>query len=117
MDRAAYKSPESVKNRPQKGSRPGFPENSPGQKPQGVAQPQVAAADAEAQIDPDPGAAQQKQPVRKDGMPGPQRPEEPIVQPQPGPQQAADKEPPGSDCRRRHPKRRRFHPPAALGSS
>ena len=116
MDRAAYKSPESVKNRPQKGSRPGFPENSPGQKPQGVAQPQVAAADAEAQIDPDPGAAQQKQPVRKDGMPGPQRPEEPVCRTQLGPQDQGPQHPGGGQGRGRQ-RRKRPKMPRLRGSS
>ncbi len=48
--------------------------------------PQIAAADAEGQVKPDPGHPQQKQAVSQDGVPAPQRAQKAIKKAQGSPQ-------------------------------
>ncbi len=107
--------PEKRKNRPQSPSRPQLPGQAPGQKPGAAAQPQVAAADAEAQIDPYRRRAQQEQQIRR-GLAAPaQGPQQTVVQPQQTAQQQTAQQAVGRRLRP-HPNRRRQEPPCR-GSS
>ena len=74
------------------------------QKAPAVSQPQVPAADAKAQHQPGQEGAQEKQEVRKGGIPGPQGTQKIVEQPQAQPQNAGGQEPGGGKSRRRQPK-------------
>ena len=86
MVNSGDKLPKTGKNPAKSQSQGPFPEQPPGKKPPGVAQPQVAAADTEAQIHPGPAGAGQEKRVGNEGAPGPEWPQKVIPGAQPQPQ-------------------------------
>ena len=108
--------PEVSKKRPQQPSGGPFPGDSPRYEPQKTSDPQVAFADAKTQIQVNSCGTQHKQTVAEAGVPGPQRPEEAVHDPQSSAQQEAERKTTGGNFRDRHPISRRSQPPA-FGSS
>ena len=108
--------PNGGEYRPQKGAEGHLPKTSAGQKPEAVAEPQIAPAEPEAQLQPDPSGGNQKQCVAQLGKPPSERSEKAVDKPQSGTQHPADQKPPGGKLRGGHPKSRCRQPPL-LGSS
>ena len=109
--------PNSGKNRPQQPSDGHFPHQRPGKKAKRKHKPQVAAADSEAQNQPQPGGDQKEDSVSQSGAAAAQGPQKAVDQSQNQPQQAAVQKPLGRQCRRRHPKSRCRQPPLPLRGS
>ena len=107
--------PENGPQEPAKGQLPG---NRAGGQAGGIAQSQVAAADAKTQLDPGPEGGNHKRKVCKVGALLPGWPEEAIEKPQPRSQQAGQQEAAEIFCRGGHRNSRCQKPPALpLGSS
>ena len=70
--------PKLYKNRTQGPSGGALPDDSPRQKSESIARPDVPGADAEAQINPRPGSDREKNAVAQQGMPGAQGPQEAV---------------------------------------
>lgn len=73
------KRPKAPKKGPQKSAEGQLPEESAQEQSGGVAQPQVAAADAEAQLQPCPKQRRHKQKIRQHGMTGTQGTQKTVV--------------------------------------
>ena len=97
--------PEPPKHRPQQPSSGDAPEDRPDHQGGGIAQPQVALAHTEAEIQPDGAHQAAKNQVTEE--PGAHRPEKIEAQPQAAAQKQADPEAHSADCRLGHPQNRR----------
>lgn len=109
--------PKCGKNRAQQFAEGEDPHKTAGKEACGVADPQVAVAQVEAQIQPGPEGGSHKEEVGNMGIFGPQRTQKIINDAQPCAQQAGQGEAPESLKRGGHRNRRRQKPPGARGSS
>jgi len=108
------KPPKAEKERPQPPAEGGLPAKTPCQHPEEEAHPDVAEADGEAVQQPDRDHPRQKQRVRQGPVPGAQRPEKAVIQPQHRPQQQAANQAVGCQLRGH---RNRLRQPLCRGSS
>ncbi len=109
-----YSLPKSAKNRTQEPAQAGLPQKSACQKAQCVAEFDIAAANAEAQLQPGRKAGQHKYAVPQD--PGPEETQEAVQQTQSRPKTQGPQKALGIQGRTRHLNRRR-RPPTGRFSS
>ena len=80
MGNSFHSFPDNLKNRPQQPPDSHLPEEAPGEKTEGIAQSQIAAADPEADFQPQPHRCREKQKVRPNWMAAPQRTQRAVDQ-------------------------------------
>ena len=109
--------PKHRKNGPQEPSDRLFNRHSTADHAADIRQPQVAAANGKAKIQPAPSGGEEEQQIRRCVAAAPQRTQKAIEQTECHADQTGSQKPPGGGAGRRHPSRRRSQPPGLRGSS
>ena len=111
MQYPGRKMPKSSKDRYQQPTQGPVKSQASNPQPQGIGRANIAAADAEAQVQPRPEDPQQKEAIGKGRPFGPQRPEKSINQTQSAAQSQGPQEKSGGYLRWGHPSSRPSQPP------
>ena len=115
-EKTAQELPESPKNGGSQGPEACGCTPASQKKSCAAAQTKIAAADSEAEIQPNREGTGKEQQIPQAGEPGPQRPQKFIEEAQSGPQGQGGGEPAGGQRRRDHPSRRLSQPPVRISS-
>jgi hypothetical protein len=115
-EKTAQELPESPKNGGSQGPQTCGCTPASQKKSCAAAQTKIAAADSEAEIQPNREGTGKEQQIPQAGEPGPQRPQKFIEEAQSGPQGQGGGEPAGGQRRRDHPSRRLSQPPVRISS-